>query len=414
MNNRSEGKRWLYLIAGTVMLLFLGLIYAWSIFRVPFSEIYKDWSVSDISITFTISMIMFCIGGFLGGILTKKLNAKIRIIMAAILLFVGFFGVSRLNPDDPVTSLRMVYLLYGVLGGTGVGIGYNAVVVTITQWFPDKVGLASGIMLMGFGLGGLALGSVVNKLIASKGIFTTFAILGIAISVCLVIGAIIIKSPSIEQKSKSDPGEKEDKEIEDAGINYSPVEMVKTGKFWYFLIWAVLLNSAALLVINSAANISLAFGGSAVLGLIISLFNGAGRILAGSNFDKFGTKVSSVCNLLLMLTAGILLSLAAMLNSLAIIILGLVLAGLAYGGMPTITAAYTNKTFGSRDYSTNFSIANFAIIPAAIIGPTVSSKLLEAADGKYNTSFYSIIGFSLASVIFCVLFIRANSNKNDK
>lgn len=407
-NKINEGKRWLYLAAGTIMLLFLGLIYAWSLFRVPFSEIYKEWTVSEISITFTISMIMFCIGGFLGGILTKKLNAKIRILMAAVLLFIGFFGVSRLNPDDPVTSLKMIYLLYGVLGGTGVGIGYNAVVVTVTQWFPDKVGLASGIMLMGFGLGGLALGSVVNKLIASKGIFTTFAILGVAIAVCLVIGAIIIKSPSTLKNEKSE--EKEDDKNDDE-VNYSPVEMVKTGKFWYFLIWAVLLNSAALLVINSAANISLAFGGSAVLGLIISLFNGAGRILAGSNFDKFGTKTASVCNLILMLSAGILLSLAAQLNSLVIIILGLVIAGLAYGGMPTISAAYTNKTFGSRDYSTNFSIVNFAVIPAAILGPTVSSKLLEASNGNYNTSFYSIIGFSLASVIFCVLFLRANKSK---
>ncbi len=406
----NSGNRWLYLAVGTVMLLFLGLIYAWSIFKVPLSEIYTDWTVSQISLTFTISMIMFCIGGFIGGILTKKLSVKIRLIIAAVLLFVGFFGASRLQPDNQELSLKMIYIFYGVFGGAGVGFGYNAVIVTVTQWFSDKVGLASGIMLMGFGLGGLALGSVVSKLIEIDGIANTFGILAIAIAACMVIGAIIIKSPAPKVNSENKESEKS-KATDEAVNNYSPTEMIKTGKFWYFMIWAILLNSAALLVINSAANISLAFGGPAVLGLIISLFNGAGRIFAGSNFDRNGTKLTSLCNMVLMLAAGVLLSIAALADSLIIVVFGLICAGLAYGGMPTITAAYTNKTFGPRDYSTNFSIANFAIIPAAIIGPMVSSKLLEASGEKYDTNFYSIIAFSVVSIAFCVLFLRASNKK---
>ena len=150
MNNN---KRWLYLAVATVILLFQGLIYAWSLFRTPFSEIYTDWTVAQLSMTFTISISCFCLGGFVGGQLSKKLGVKVRFLITAVCLFIGFFGVSMLNPADSAGSLTKLYIFYGVFGGGGVGIGYNAVISTITKWFPDKVGLASGIMLMGFGLG---------------------------------------------------------------------------------------------------------------------------------------------------------------------------------------------------------------------------------------------------------------------
>ena len=143
MNN----KRWLYLGVATISTLFLGLIYAWSLFRAPFSEVFKTWTVAQMSMTFTISMIMFCLGGLIGGQLGKKFGVKMRILIAAVLLLVGFFMVSTLNPADASGSLMKLYIFYGIFGGGGVGIGYNAVITTITKWFPDKVGLASGIML---------------------------------------------------------------------------------------------------------------------------------------------------------------------------------------------------------------------------------------------------------------------------
>ena len=150
----------------TISTLFLGLIYAWSLFRTPFAEVFKTWTVAQMSMTFTISMIMFCLGGLIGGHLGKVFGVKLRILISGALLLIGFFMVSTLNPADASGSLTKLYIFYGVFGGGGVGVGYNAVITTITKWFPDKVGLASGIMLMGFGLGGLVLGSVVTKFIA--------------------------------------------------------------------------------------------------------------------------------------------------------------------------------------------------------------------------------------------------------
>ncbi len=400
---------------GTLTLLFLGLIYAWSIFRTPIGEMFPDWSISQLSLTFTISMIFFCLGGFAGGVLSKKLSIRVRMIISAVMLLAGFFMVSLMKAESPGSSLTLLYIFYGVFGGGGVGFAYNGVIGTLNKWFPDKVGLASGIMLMGFGLGGLVLGSVVNSMIGSMGVLPVFRILGIVICVVCVLAALIIKSPdqkeAAELASLAAPATKTaDSSAASEVKNYSAGEMLRTSRFWFFTIWAILLNSAGLLVINSAANISVAFGGTAVLGMIVSLFNGAGRIVAGNNFDKFGRFTSTLVNNAFMLIAGVLLAIGGMTGAYIFILCGLVFVGLAYGGCPTITSAYINKAFGPANFPTNFSIANFSLIPAATIGPMISSALLESAGGSYDTNFYAIIGFSVAAAVFWVLLNKASGN----
>ncbi|MBE6027741.1 MAG: OFA family MFS transporter [Clostridiales bacterium] len=410
-------KRWLYLGMGTLTLLFLGLIYAWSIFRTPFGEMFPDWSISQLSLTFTISMIFFCLGGFAGGVLSKKLSIRARMLISAAMLLVGFFVVSTIKTDAPGQSLTMLYIFYGVFGGGGVGIAYNGVIGTLNKWFPDKVGLASGIMLMGFGLGGLVLGSVVNSMIGSMGLLPVFRILGIAICVVCALAAVIIKTPGPEEAGSlaamtvKPTGDAKSSGSEGAKTDYSAGEMLRTSKFWFFTIWAILLNSAGLLVINSAANISVAFGGAAILGMIVSLFNGAGRIIAGNNFDKFGRFTATLVNNAFMLAAGILLTLGGVSGKYIFILCGLVFVGLAYGGCPTITSAYINKAFGPANFPTNFSIANFSLIPAATIGPMISSALLESAGGSYDTNFYAIVGFSAAAAVFWLLLNRASRDE---
>ena len=397
-NNVEFGKiRWAYLAAGAIMLLFLGLIYAWSIFKAPFSAIYTDWTISQISFTFTISMIFFCLGGFFAGKLAARLKPRYILIIAAIMLFCGFFGVSRLNPNASEQSLKLLYFLYGVLCGGGVGMGYNSIISTVNKWFPDKTGLSSGVLMMGFGFGGIVLGSAVSAMIGIAGLFKTFTILAIAIAIVLVVGSFFIKVPAIRSVAPGSNGKEEVK-------SYTAGEMIKTSTFWYFIFWAILLNSGGLLVINSAASIAVAFGAPAVLGLIVSVFNGGGRVILGASFDKFGRKITMAMDLCFMLSAGICLFLGATTSAVIFILLGLLLTGIGYGGCPAITSVFTNSTFGPKNYPVNFSLANFSLIPAAIIGPMISSYLIEKSNGAYNSTFIMIVVLSIAaSIMFALL-----------
>lgn len=378
-------KRWLYLFAGTIMLLFHGVIYAWSIFRRPFNNIYPEWTVSQLSLTFTISIVFFCLGTFTAGNMSRKLHVKYILLIAAAILFTGFMGVSQIEKFEPEAALKLLYLFYGVLGGGSIGMGYNAIISAVNKWFPDRLGLASGVMMMGFGLGGIVLGGAINGLIENAGLFLTFKLLAVSTTIVLLAGAFYLKTPDTAEMMRNSGN------INNSRESYTAREMIATKNFWFFMLWAILMNSAGLLIINSAASIALAFGASAVLGLTVSVCNGLGRVMMGYVFDKLLGKRTMLINIAFVFLSGISLVCGALFNNLVLIFIGIVFSGLGYGGNPSITSAYIFREYGPKYYPVNFSLGGFALIPAAIIGPMISSFLIEGSGGGYISSFLMII-----------------------
>lgn len=391
-----EKKRYCILALGTLLLLLCGLIYAWSMFRAPFQQMFPFWSVSQLSLTFTISMIFFCLGGFISGRLLLVRSVSFVISLSALLVLAGFAGVSLIDAREQELALVLLYGCYGVLGGTGIGLSYNAILSTIGRLFPAQTGLASGTMLLGFGLGGLVLGSLATALIEKAGLLTAFRLMGVCMFVVLLAGGLIIgrfvrrasggagAAAAATTAAQAGDGQAGGAKSVPAG------RMLRSAPFWIFIIWNVITNSAGLMVVNSAAVIAASFGAPAIVGMVVSLCNGAGRVLMGAVFDGKGRRTALVTDCLLQLGAGLALITGAALASSALIIAGLVLAGFFYAGSPTIAAAYIKNVFGDKYYSVNFSIANFSLIPAALIGPTVSSALVSAGGGSYATTFILI------------------------
>ena len=148
MKQRSVSVRWAYLVLGVLALLFAGVIYAWSILKAPLSDAF-GWTASQLALNFTLTMCFFCLGGFVGGLLSKKLGSRWCLIIAAVLSGLGFVLASRLSG-----AIFSLYLCYGVLAGLGIGIAYNVIISTVNAWFPDKKGLCSGALMTGFGMTG--------------------------------------------------------------------------------------------------------------------------------------------------------------------------------------------------------------------------------------------------------------------
>jgi OFA family oxalate/formate antiporter-like MFS transporter len=383
MNN---GKRYIYLTAGTIMLLFLGLVYAWSIFRAPLTAIFTDWSPTQLSLTFSITITCFCIGGFLAGKLSARIKHRFIILLSAACIFIGYGGIFLLfDETNSSKTLGILYIFFGVLGGGGVGLSYNTLLGVIARWFPGRAGMASGILLLGFGIGGLALGSLVNTLASpdSIGIRSTFLVLGILFAVVLVVGSFFVKLP----ESAPVPQQKDASPVQvTEPRSYTLGEAIKTGTFWLIFAWTAFMCIGGLLVINSAAPIATLFGAPAVMGLIVSVFNGAGRPIIGTIFDKIGRKRAMTINTLIMLVGGIVLILAAVTDSPVFVFIGLPLIGICYGGTPALLSASINKFFGPKFYQVILGAVTFSLAVGAIVGPLLSSKLQQSATRAALTS----------------------------
>lgn len=397
--------RWLYLAVGAVITLFLGLIYAWSLFVTPI-EADLGFTRAETALTFSISISCFSIGNLIGGVLLKKVAPRVTMILAAIFIAAGFIVCTM------ITSPIGIFLSYGVVLSVGVGFCYITVLNLVNKWFPDKVGTASGTLLMGFGLGGFVLGGIARSLFEVFGWRATFIALAVAFALIIIIGAFILKYPSGEDALPEAVKKKRGKRAE-IGLELSPFEMIRRPVFWIFFIWLILMTASGLAIIGNAATFAENLGATVSVSVlatgVVSICNGLGRLLFGTLFDLIGRKLCMLINSLLFVAGTAILLTTAYSGTLAFLFVGFACVGLAYGGVPTTNSALTMSFFGSKSYAVNFSIMALSIIPAALLGPYLSGLLLTYGGG-YAVVFLVMLVIS-ALALFLGMAIRKPEEK---
>ncbi|MFV0528143.1 MAG: MFS transporter [Lachnospiraceae bacterium] len=403
-------NRGIYAIIGVIVLVFAGVIYAWSVLASPIAAFFSDWTKAQLSLTFTICMVFFCLGGVLGGFLSRKFSARVILWTAGLMFLVGFYMTSVAQ------SLPVLYVGYGFLGGLASGLSYNRVLSTVLAWFPEKQGLLSGILLMGFGIGSFLIGKVYQAVTPGGADLevwrTSFAVFAVILFIILFISGLLLKNPTADtvlpQAAEKKRGAGNAGEITE---ELTAGNMMKRPIFWVHFLWSFVLSAAGLALIAQASGLIVEVNPAAVGGTIataagiISIFNGIGRVIFGGLFDRIGYQKTKLLINATFIVAVVLLLFSISTKSFVLLVLGYMATGLGYGGVPPTNSAFSSLFFGRKNFPVNLSIVNLNLLFASF-GGTVAGALFDSTQSYFTT----LIFMAAAILIGCVASIRLKRN----
>lgn len=389
-------RRWWILAVGVITMLFAGIIYAWSILKIPFAgEIGYD--ASALALNFTLTMCFFCLGGLLSSRLIKLVGTRLSILLAGLLSGVGFVLSGLVGGN----GIAILYVTYSLMSGLGIGIAYIVIISAVNAWFPDRRGLSSGALMMGFGGSSLILGNLADKMFQSSlGWKNTYVAIGIALGVVLALSATVIDRPK-EGDALPAPkaGKGAARECFEAK-DYKPFEMIGRFTFWRAFVFLICISAVGNSVISFARDLALSIGASAALATtlvgVLAVCNGLGRIITGAVFDALGRRFTMTAASILTVLAAAITLVAIHLESLPLCIVGLCLVGMSYGTSPTVSSAFTMSFYGQKHFASNLGIMNFNLMCASFIA-TACTSILKSTGG-YTMPFVLLLSLSVIAL----------------
>ncbi len=376
-SKKSTGIRYLYLVIGVLCLFAAGIIYAWSIVKVPITEEF-GWLASKVNINYTIMLSCFCIGGMIPGLVSKYLKSWMIIIGGGLLTFFGYLIASQMTGN-----IVVLYISSGVMGGRGIGCSYNEVLTLVNSWFPEKRGFSGGVLMMSFGISTLVLGNVTKSMYENPAIGwrNTYLIIGSVIGVLMILAGVILRFPG---ENTELPKPKEGKINNISSVDYTPAQMLKRSSFWRFFLALVLMSTLGSGVISTGNELIQSIGASESFAVIVvgilSISNGVGRVIIGLIFDKFGfinaKRIAGFANVF----GGVTLIIAILTSSVPLGIIAFIFAGASYGCCPTLESFMCSAFYGTKYFSINMAIINIHLLFASLTAPLVSG-LFEATGG---------------------------------
>lgn len=392
----TSGNRWLILVAGVLVQLAIGAVYAWSVFSKALqSDQAFGWSKSQSTVPFEVAIGMIFIGSYIGGRIQDRRGPKIVALTGGVIYSIGVVLASFATGD----SFWLLVLGYGILGGFGLGMAYIVPIAMLQKWFPDKPGLITGIAVAGFGFGAVITAPVGQHLINNTPHVPTkaFLPLGIGYFVAILIGASLFRNPP---QGYRPPGYEAPVPAADAhgagtvsGTRDSTANEALSTPQWYLLTAILTLSVVAGISLisvaaGSATDITgLSAAGAATLVGVLGLFNGAGRVLWGWLSDRIG-KMPAFMGILGI--QGVCLILIPHASSVAMFAVLAALIYTCYGGAFGTMPSTAGRFFGVKNAGAIYGLMLIGWSIGGVVGPLLISKLI--GENKAYTLGFSVVG----------------------
>ncbi|WP_094606929.1 L-lactate transporter [Sporomusa silvacetica DSM 10669] len=396
----SEQKcnRWLILGAAVVINICIGTLYAWSVFALPLGKTF-GWAATSIALAFTINHALSPVAMIGGGYIQDRLGSKANVIIGGIMFGVGLFITGF------VSSVEMLYITYSVLAGIGGGCVYSGTLGNTVKFFPDKRGLASGLVAAGYGSGATIVAPVASSMIASFGVLTTFKILGAVFFVVIMLCSLLIKNAPAGFKPEGWNPPVAAKTTKPAARDMAWTQMLRDSTWWVVLVMLTCGALSGLMITAFASPIGqqmfkLNPMDAALFVSLVAVSNSLGRIIFGAVSDKIGR--SNTIMIMYVISAMGMLNLTFT-SSVAGFAVSAIGVGAVFGGFMSTMPSIISERYGLKNFGVNYGITFIGFSLAAIFGPMTAATVRQST-GTYEQAFWIALGLNIVGLVFAFIF----------
>ncbi len=359
------------LIAAVGINVLNGITYTWSAFSLYMINNW-GWTSKEASLPYTLHTV-FSVAtmAILGGIVDKK-GPKLIATLGSISLGMGLI-LSGFTQD-----FRLFIIFISIMVGCGIGMHTVTTTPAALKWFPpEKKGLISGLVSGGVALSSIIYAFLGNFLINKYELNKSFLYMGILILVLTLTLARMLDIPydNIEEKERSS----------DEG-RHGRFSILKDKTFYKIWFMKGFADSAGLMIfshISIIASIQANWDKGFILIVLVSAFNGLGRVLGGFLSDKIGR---SKLLKYIFIIQGVNLLLFSTYNTIFSMVLGVSIAGFCYGSGFGIFPAYISDLYGERNFAQNYGFLLTAWAVGGTIGPMSAAAIFDAV-GNYKMAY---------------------------
>lgn len=397
--------RWRNLAAAMVLALCSGIGYTWSVFQKPLMENF-NWALKTISLTFTIQILVSTLAPVFIGKYQKILGVRKYLWIGMGIYFAGLAATVF------TSSIGYLYIVYGVVVGVGISMLYPCLMSYSTSLFPDKTGMASGLLACAYGGGSIIWAPLAAYFTKQYGVLYVFGILAAIFAVVMIPVSFLIEDVPADFNLQSDKKSKTNNAV--SVKDYTWQEMLKTGKFYIILIALTLGATAGLMISGHASSMlqeiqKMTPEQAAFLIGFISIFNALGRLGFGLASDKLGRY-----NVMLVLFTVIGCAMVLLTKSRGMVFNASLLAiSSCYGGFTSMFSPICADNFGIKNLSINYAFLYVAYGIAGVIGPQLAAWTKTLSDG-YDMAFMAVAVMSAAGFVLTMIlkFLSSNNYSN--
>lgn len=389
-------NRWYRLAAAVVaMMMIANLQYAWTLFVEPLRAS-THWKLSDVQWGFTLFITFETWAMPFSGWLIDRIGPKLFLSFAGILCGGGWAMLGH------VSSLSELYFYYS-LAGFGAALVYCGSTGIGLKWFPDRRGLAAGLISAGFGSGSALFIGPIAHILKVQDYRAAFLYTGIAQGLMIVIAAQFLENPP-----KAAPVTTTRVKVRTHSEDFNSLEMLRTPHYYMMFFMALMMGIGGLMVTAQVGPMSKTLKFSAAiltLSLTINpLANGGGRLFWGSISDLLGRERTMM--IAFFLHALMLLSVVTLgKSSPTLFIVTIALVFFTWGPVYSLFPSCCADFFGAKNASSNYSFIYAAKGTASILGGGAAAALFEKTH-SWDYGFYACAALALCSSILAIVLRR--------